>query len=242
MHDNDLVHYRRAATTPRARGVLDGAFRILRALSDTHGRGQVVQISQLTGLPRPTVYRLLAQLHQVGAVENIAGEYRVSLELADLTRLPQSARNFPAGAAQIMQALREQTGATVTLIVPTETSATALHVVPGREALAVDISVGREMPRQSAGVSVLRDNVAAVADQGDVYSDLTCYAAALILTEGRKAALSITTTARNPSIQYATITQQAAARIERLTRASGERRLARGSSAPCGHDEHPEMG
>ena len=54
------------------RGVVDGAFRVLRALPEAGPEHQVVRLAHLTGLPRPTVYRLLSQLHQSGVTWSLS--------------------------------------------------------------------------------------------------------------------------------------------------------------------------
>ena len=55
------------------RGVLDGAFRLLRTLPETNGPGQLSELARATGIPRPSVHRLLTQLSSVGAVERQHG-------------------------------------------------------------------------------------------------------------------------------------------------------------------------
>ena len=190
---------------------------VLRALPDADGPRQVQRLADVTGIPRPTVYRLLAQLHEVGAVERLDGRYQVDPRMADLARRRHPIPGFRESAAQVMRALREQTGATVSLIVPTESGAIALDVVRGRESLPVDIYAGRDMPSRSAGVVVLQGRRRTALDDGDLFSELTCYGAAVTLAQGRRASLAITTTVRNPSAQYAALTQQAAERIGQLS-------------------------
>jgi hypothetical protein len=56
------------AETP-GRGVLDGAFRLLRVLPEISGPGQLTALARITGILRPSVHRLLAQLSSVGAVD-----------------------------------------------------------------------------------------------------------------------------------------------------------------------------
>ncbi|MET9127002.1 helix-turn-helix domain-containing protein [Streptomyces sp. NPDC004528] len=65
----------------KPRSVVDGAFRVLRALPEAGREHQVARLADLTGLPRPTVHRLLGQLRDSGAVTWTAGRWTLSASL-----------------------------------------------------------------------------------------------------------------------------------------------------------------
>ena len=114
------------------RGVLEGAFRILRALPDAGRDHQILELSRITGIPRPSVYRLLAQLRVVGAVERPRDHYVLAHSLFDIARRTEPLPGLRNQAVGVMQSLRAQTGATVSLVIPTEQGCSALDVIPGQ--------------------------------------------------------------------------------------------------------------
>lgn len=112
------------------RGVLDGAFRLLRARPEINGPGQLSKLARVTGIPRSSVYRLIAQLCDVGAVERRQGRYVLGAAMADIARRAEPAAGLRRSAREVMQALREQTGATISLLTPASNGATVLDVIP----------------------------------------------------------------------------------------------------------------
>ncbi|WP_052720883.1 helix-turn-helix domain-containing protein [Actinoplanes rectilineatus] len=103
------------------RSVVDGAFRLLRALPQAGAEHQLARLAKLTGLPRPTVHRLLGQLRDTGAVDWVDGRWTLSPSLLGITRQIEPVPGLRRIAAAVMQTVREQTGATVSLVVPTVT-------------------------------------------------------------------------------------------------------------------------
>ena len=204
------------------RGVLDGAFRLLRALPEVNGPGQLSELSRATGIPRPSVHRLIAQLRAVGAVERRQGRYMLGAAMVDIARQVEPAAGLRRAAADVMQALRERTGATVSLLYPATDGAVVLDVIPGREALPVDIYSGCVMPAAAAGALVLHPAAApdrvhparrAAIDDEHTVPGLTCYATAIMLPDGGAAALQITSTTSHNATRLSALALQAAARI-----------------------------
>lgn len=210
----------------RGRGVLDGAFRLLRALPDADRNHQFSDLAKITGIARPSVYRLMAQLEAVGAVERVAGGYYVPARLlSDITRRTDPSVELRARAWAVMHALRNQTGATVSLVFPGESGLTALDVLPGREPLPTAIYPGIEMPRTSAAALVFdaspaperADPVAGWArDDACVYPGLTCHASAIRVAGRVEAALQISTPSRRPSSRFAQLLRHSTDRISAL--------------------------
>jgi DNA-binding transcriptional ArsR family regulator len=189
-----------------SRGVLESGFRVLRALPYADQRRQVSSLAELTSIPRSTVHRLLLQLQRSGAVELRAdGRWAVSLQLLEITSRAGPFDGIRTGTNRILQALRAQTGATVSLAVATGTSLIALEMIPGNEDLPIDVYPGAEMPDLTAAALVLDPELgrsprarpfAAAVDDQDLIDGLTCYARLLTLPGGQRAALTVTSSAR----------------------------------------------
>jgi DNA-binding IclR family transcriptional regulator len=206
----------------RGRGVLDGAFRLLRALPRADRHHQLSDLARLTGIPRSSVYRLMAQLHAAGAVERPRGQYVVAQSLSDFARNAEPVAGLREHSWGVMQALRSRTGATVSLVIPTDSGCSALEVILGRETLPTPIHAGIVMPSTAAAALVLDPSPAPeraesingwATDDGCVYLGLTCYAAAIRVAGRVEAVLQISTTADHPSSQFAALTRQSADRI-----------------------------
>ena len=208
----------------KPRSVVDGAFRVLRALPESGREHQVARLAHLTGLPRPTVHRLLGQLRDSGAVTWADGHWALSASLLGLAQQVEPLSGLRAAASRVIQGLREETGAAVSLVVPSENSFVALEMVPGSETLPIDTRSGARMPASTAAALVLapgalpaargRSFGAAIDDQ-DVLAGLTCYAVPVGLPGGRRASLQIATTALRPAERFAAPVHRAAVALER---------------------------
>ncbi|BCL33278.1 helix-turn-helix domain-containing protein [Streptomyces aurantiacus] len=206
------------------RGVVDGAFRVLWALPEAGRKHQVARLAQLTGLPRPTVHRLLGQLRRSGAVEWTDGHWALSASLLGLARQVEPLAGLRETASKVIQRLREETGAAVSLVVPSDGSFVALEMVPGRDTLPIDARSGARMPESTAAAMVLtpsampaarRRPFGAAVDDQDVFVGLTCYAVPVGLPGGRRASLQIATAAQRPADRLAASVHRAAAALER---------------------------
>jgi DNA-binding IclR family transcriptional regulator len=215
------------------RGVLDGAFRLLRALPRADRDHQLSDLARLTGIPRPSVYRLMAQMRAVGVVERPRGYYVLTQSLVDVVRMAEPITGLRTLSMGVMQDLRARTGVTVSLVVPTDQGCSAIEVLPGRETLPTPIYAGIAMPNRAAAALVLDptpapQSVDAVAgwadDDARVNAHLTCYASAIRVSGQVEAVLQVSTTVRRPSNQFATLVRHAADRIAV--------QLVRGASGP----------
>lgn len=206
------------------RGVVDGAFRVLRALPEAGREHQVARLAQLTQLPRPTVHRLLGQLRQSGMVECADGLWALSTSLLSLAQRVEPRVGLREAASKDIQRLREQTGAAVSLVVPSEGSFVALEMIPGRDVLPIDARSGAQMPASTAAGMVLapsampaarRRPFGAAVDDQDVFEGMTCYAVPVALPGGRRASLQIATAAHRPADRLAAPVHRAAVALER---------------------------
>lgn len=214
--------------------MLEGGFRVLRALPLSEARRQVASLAELTALPRPTVYRLLAQLQATGAVDfDSNGRWEISPSLISVTNRAEPATGLRTAATKVMLSLREQTGAGVSLVVPTRTAFIALEMIPGREDLPIEARPGADMPDTTAAAMLLgsthRDDgrlrpLSAAVDNEHILDGLTCYAKLITLPGGRAAALQIATSTRRPAERFAPLVHRAAAVLQaRLAQAADKK-------------------
>lgn len=68
----------------RSRGVLEGAFRLLDVLADLPSGAGLSELAREAGLPKPSVYRLVEQLAELGAVQRHDRRYFIGPGLARL--------------------------------------------------------------------------------------------------------------------------------------------------------------
>lgn len=105
---------------------------------------------------RPTVYRLLDQLRTAGAVQLRRGLWELSPGLLGLAQRIEPVAGLRVAASGIVQALREQTGAAVSLVVAMEAASfVALDMIPGRDDLPLQAHAGAVMPSTTAAALVL---------------------------------------------------------------------------------------
>ncbi|WP_051571464.1 helix-turn-helix domain-containing protein [Cryptosporangium arvum] len=209
---------------PIQRGVVDGAFRVLHALPGVGPRQQVARLARATGLPRPTVYRLLDQLTEVGAVERRDGRWTLAAGMLGLARSVEPVAGLRVHAMAAIRELRELTGGAVSLVVPRAEDFVALEMVPGREALPIDARAGADMPASTAAGQVLRPtgrrHVGKAVVHGPELGGVTCYAVPIVLPGGARAALQVATSVR-PAERFAAPVHRAAIALERRVAAAG---------------------
>ncbi|WP_285691518.1 helix-turn-helix domain-containing protein [Actinoplanes sp. NBRC 103695] len=204
------------------RSVIDGAFRVLHALPGTGPDRQIARLTALTGLPRPTVHRLLSQLAEAGSVEWRDGCWTLAAGLLDLGQRVEPLPGLRRSAAMVIQALREETGAAVSLVVPGGEAFVALEMVPGREELPIVAQPGAPMPASTAAGVVLSDlpeprrrRFGAAVDDQHLIEGLTCYAVPVNLPGGHLAALQIATSPARPAERAAGLVHRAALELAR---------------------------
>ncbi|MFG1610927.1 helix-turn-helix domain-containing protein [Actinoplanes sp. NPDC049265] len=210
------------------RSVIDGAFRLLRALPDTGPERQIAHLTTLTGLPRPTVHRLLGQLAEAGSVEWRDGRWALAAGLIELARRVEPLAGLRRTAAAVIQEVREQTGAAVSLVVPGGDAFVALEMIPGRDELPITAQPGSAMPANTAaGIALTGDPgprrrpFGAAVDDEDSFEGMTCYAVPVELPGRPPAALQIATLSARPAERSAALVHRAA--IELRRRLSAER-------------------
>jgi DNA-binding IclR family transcriptional regulator len=106
-----------ARARPRGRGVLEGAFEILEALSWFDSVG-LSDLARTAGLPKTTVHRLVEQMSALGVVERTGdGGYRIGAGLRRLASPDRSLHRLARIAHDPVVSLSAATGTSVSLLV-----------------------------------------------------------------------------------------------------------------------------
>ncbi len=182
----------------------------------------MTRLARATGIPRPTVYRLLDQLIEERVVERSGPEYRLSTDMLALSHQVETTAGLRAAATDVVRALRDQTGGMVSLVVPSGGRYVALEMIPGRQALPFDGYDGAVMlvasaaevsldPRCAPGRRLARWGSA--VDEESVAVGITCYAVAISLPGNERAALQVASPVALPARTFAPMVHRAASMV-----------------------------
>ncbi len=146
---------RRARATPSRPGieVINRAVDLLTAF--TAGPGTVLSLAELarrTGLPKPTLHRLLAALEVQGLVDRTASGYQLGIRLFELGEHVPRKHKLREAALPFMQDLFEASHDTVHLAVLDGTDVVYLERIHGHRAVNVASRVGGRLPAYCTGV------------------------------------------------------------------------------------------
>ena len=125
---------------------------ILDCFSPSGGPYRLAELSQLTGLPKPTVHRLAAELVELGWLERTGPHYRLGAKLFELGSLVPRRRDLREAALPFLQDLFEATRETVHLGVREGTEVVYLERIHGHEALRLPSRIGGTLPLTCTGV------------------------------------------------------------------------------------------
>ncbi|WP_143028010.1 IclR family transcriptional regulator [Lentzea albidocapillata] len=134
MHIDD--HPGRDGGAVRGRGVLEGGFRLLDLLSRAEGGMGLSRLARESGLPKATVYRLVEQLVQLGAVQRYRERYFVGHLLS---RLGTAWQPFPGLQRAAREPVRLLSALTSTAVVVTVLHDDRVRVVVGTRGLVMDL-------------------------------------------------------------------------------------------------------
>ncbi|MGI5457073.1 IclR family transcriptional regulator [Streptomyces sp. CA-249302] len=118
-------------TGASGRGVLEGAFALLRAVERAEG-ARLTRLAAECGLPKTTAYRLLEQLADLGAVQRTGAGYGIGPRVYQLGRRWQPFPGLRAAAREPARRLAAATGMTVGLNVLWQGQTLVLDWTPGR--------------------------------------------------------------------------------------------------------------
>lgn len=212
-------------------GVLDKAAAILSALEA--GACSLASLAQLTGTPRATAHRLAVALECHGLVgRDGAGRFVLGPRLAELGRAAGAGhRSLVEAAAPALAVLRDRTGESAQLYVPSGDRRVCILSLESPYSLRTIVPVGAELPmdRGSAG-AVLRGDLAAArrgwAQSVEERERGVASVSAGVVVDGRTvAAVSVSgpleRTSRQPGRRYAAAVVAAARAVEERMGAGG---------------------
>ena len=173
------------------RGVIEAAFELLDHIAALEPV-RAIDLAAATGIPRPTVYRLLQQLIAVGAVRRDGTRYRLGKTLLGLGAQVAPVRRLRLVARRPMAELAAATGAAVSLSATLEDDVVFLETVDGRAPLAYIPEPGASVPPGTAQARAHSElgRSTPIVDAGEVIADLSCVAVAVPLGNGAVAAVS----------------------------------------------------
>ncbi|MFJ8815289.1 IclR family transcriptional regulator [Amycolatopsis thermoflava] len=127
------------------------AFELLERLADTGGEASLSELAATSGLPMPTIHRLIRTLVQLGYVrQNTNRKYALG---ARLIRLGENASmQFGTWARPLLAELVEATGETANLAVLERDEVVYVSQVPSKHSMRMFTEVGRRVLPHGTGV------------------------------------------------------------------------------------------
>ncbi|MER5428035.1 IclR family transcriptional regulator [Streptomyces sp. NPDC002588] len=132
--------------------MLEKAATILESFSPSGGPFRLSELSERTGLPKPTVHRLAADLVRLGWLERSGQRYRLGTKLFELGSLVPHRLDLREAALPFLQDLFEATRETVHLGVREGLEVVYLERIHGHEALRLPSRIGGTLPLSCTGV------------------------------------------------------------------------------------------
>jgi IclR family transcriptional regulator, pca regulon regulatory protein len=137
--------------------------RVLSVFSEQRRELRLVDVAELTGLPTPTVFRLLKTLEAEGYVEQLAGgRFRPGRYVLTLGYAALEGEEVVGAASVPLQRLADQTAETVNLGVLVGTSVLYLTRIKNADLVTANLQVGSTLP--AAGTSLGKVLLAGLPD------------------------------------------------------------------------------
>ena len=142
----------KAAQSKYSVPVVRSTFYILEALSRSELLG-LREVTQVTGIPKSTVFRILSTLVDLGYVtRDLQRNYRISPNLSNLVSEEAATEELRRLALPLMLDLRDKFGETVNLGIQQIDRVTYLEVVPSEFALRLQESRGASVPAHASAL------------------------------------------------------------------------------------------
>src|SRR5262249_28773235 len=144
---------------------------------------RLLDLAEATGIPRPSVHRLLQQLTAAGAVRRDGTRYRLGASLLSLGAPVTPQRRLRFVARPPLAELAAATGAAVHLSASLGTDAVFLDSVDARVPLRYVAEPGARVPRGTAQERAHKEmaRTTPIVDAGGLEADLSCVAVAIPL-------------------------------------------------------------
>jgi IclR helix-turn-helix domain len=216
------------STQSDGRSVIGTAFELLEHVGALEPV-RLIDLAEVTGIPRQTVYRLLKQLIEVGAIRREGTRYRLGASLLGLGSRVSPERRLRVVARRPLAELAAATGAAVSLSATIGGETVFLDTVDAR------VPLGPAMPepgsRVPPGTAPARAHTeigrrAPIVDARGALPDISCVAVAVPLGGGEVAAVTTLVAGQRPPVALLAATRATGARIDGLLRdAAGPRDL-----------------
>ncbi|REH43804.1 DNA-binding IclR family transcriptional regulator [Kutzneria buriramensis] len=191
--------------------MVEAAFAVLDEVREQEP-ARLLDLAAATGIPRPTVHRLLGQLVAVGAVRRDGSRYRLGAGLLNFTAGGRVERQLRTAAARPVAELAARTGAGVTLTIRIGGDAVCLDMIDAQRPLGVSAEPGESLPDGTAQARALMHGRPCI-DAGGVLRGLSCVAVPIRLSGGATAAITTLVHGSQPSPALVDATRATAARI-----------------------------
>src|SRR5690348_2310545 len=157
------------------RGVIASAFELLDHVAALEPV-RLLDLADVTGIPRETVRRLLQQLIAVGAVSRDGTRYRLGASLLGLGAQVGPERRLRLAARRPIAELAFATGAAVQLSAMIGGESVYLDAVDARVSLGVEAQPGARVPPECAAARAHTElaRTAPIVDAGGVMADVSC--------------------------------------------------------------------
>ncbi|MEU6353008.1 IclR family transcriptional regulator [Streptomyces sp. NPDC047072] len=132
--------------------MLEKAAVILECFTPSGGPFRLSELSERTGLAKPTVHRLATDLVRLGWLERSGAQYRLGPKLFELGSLVPHRLDLREAALPFLQDLFEATRETVHLGVRDGMDVVYLERIHGHEALQLPSRIGGSLPLTCTGV------------------------------------------------------------------------------------------
>jgi DNA-binding IclR family transcriptional regulator len=132
--------------------MLDKSVQILDCFRPTGGPFRLSELAARTGLAKPTVHRLAADLMRHGLLERDGDTYRLGGKLFELGALVPRRRDLREAALPFLQDLFQATHETVHLGVRDGNQVIYVERIRGHDAVALPSAVGGRLPLTCTGV------------------------------------------------------------------------------------------
>ncbi|MGH3661502.1 MAG: IclR family transcriptional regulator [Micromonosporaceae bacterium] len=134
------------------KSVLARALTILTSFEAGVAEMTLADLTRHTGLPKPTVHRLVTELSSWGVLERTSGGIRLGMRLFELGQLAPAQRDLREAALPYLEDLRAATRATVHLAVLDGLEVVYIEKLTGRGGPELPSRVGGRMPTYCTAV------------------------------------------------------------------------------------------
>jgi IclR family pca regulon transcriptional regulator len=136
---------------------VERTFAILETFDEEHSTRSAAEIARLTGLARPTTYRLLQTLEQLGYVRSVDGRFEVTPRVLRLGAGLLGRHSIAARAQPILDDLSQQLGehAAIAALDGTEVITLAASSTTQSRLLSIAVHAGQRLPATSTSLGLV---------------------------------------------------------------------------------------